>query len=328
MGLHEGLFDAYRFKDRSAVERFWRWEYLENPCVPDGRPFIWLCRVRGRIAGHFCVMPVNLSIGGRPFKGGWCQDLAMRPEFRNTGAGYFFVRHVLDDLKGLLDAAMVAGTNRDSYLLFKTLGFTDMGYIGRNVSIAAFSAFSRRAGGRRNGVPAINEFADTDESFDGLCRGLSARFGCVASRDAAALRWRFVSQPYWKYRIFASGGSGGPEGYIVVKDGVMRKGPAKMVRVGVISDIFFDPAQKETLAALLRAAADHFMGKADIIRCDILNSDANASLRKNGFFRVAPKNRFLVYPLNPGAEEGRMSPVLNDVGKWYLTYADSDMDLS
>ncbi|MDD3905541.1 MAG: GNAT family N-acetyltransferase [Candidatus Omnitrophica bacterium] len=323
---HKGRFNGYLFKDPGMARRLWRWEYLDNPDARDGGPYIWICRIKGAIAGQACVMPVMVKTGDSYFRGGWFQDLIMLPEFRNTGIGYFLVKHVLGELTASLDIAMVSGTNEESYPLFKTLGFTDMGHIGRNIYVNALSAFFTTTACKS--ALEINEIKDIGESFNELWRELSGRFTCAVERDSERVKWRFVNQPYWRYRIFAATRGGSMRGYVVLKESIKRKGPLGCLRAGTISDIFFDPSEEGVGSALIATAARYFKGRADIIKCDILNEGVKTVVIKNGFFNTVSNSRFLMYPLNNMDGRDGLVTVAKDPRTWFLTNGDSDMDLS
>lgn len=144
MAVYRDQFNSDAYKERQTVRRSWRWAYVDNPNAVKERPLIWLCRLRDKIIAQVCLMPVELKVDDRYHKAGWCQNVMILPEFRNMGLGYFLLRHVMHDLKkDEIDILMVAGTNRNSYSLLKGLGFSDLGFINRNIKPSLFGLTAR-----------------------------------------------------------------------------------------------------------------------------------------------------------------------------------------
>lgn len=322
MEAYREQFNYHRFRDREFVKRFWRWEYVENPAASSENPYIWICRRRGKIIARICFMPVRLSVKGRTYKGCWCQDLMVLSELRSMGMGYFLIRHALGELAGSVDLVMVSGTNSDSYALFKNSGFIDLGFIGRNIKPALFGSAAYRRSGLMDSLD-ISEVQHFDERFDRLWHEVSGKISCAVVRDKATLAWRFDQNPYLKYNILAAEKDALLKGYVVFRKDTLKRGALSGLRIGIISDIFFDPADRDVGALLLSRAIQHMGKDVKIFRCDILCEAIYPVIRSAGFFSIKSNNRFLVHPITKGLDE-----VVESAGEWYLTYGDSDLDLS
>lgn len=337
-----------RFKDRDEASKYWRWEYLDNPAAPKGDPFIWICKSGGKIIAQACFMPVKLKIGNGYYKGGWCQDLMVLPEFRNLGVGFLLIRHAVNEMSALADILMAAGTNSNSFAVLSALGFRETGRINRNVivtdhrklsdaltqnsllssllalvssSLFAVKAFLSKP--VKTGAIEIAVAGEFGKEFDGFFEDVSKKYRCITNRDSAELRWRFTDNSRWKYSMLLAKEDGIMLGYLVFREGLLG-GKLETVRAGVISDILFDPEDAAAGRALLAYAVERFRGRVDIIRCDLLSKRAEKAVRSSGFINAGSSNRFLVYPIR---EELKRDPGLLTANNWYLTYGDSDLDL-
>jgi GNAT superfamily N-acetyltransferase len=345
IAAYKDQFNSQRFSETGSVNKFWQWEHIDNPAATKDLPNIWLVRIDGKIAGQFCLMPIALKVGDKIVKGGWCQNFIVLPQYRKMGIGRTLVSHVTKTYKDHLDALLVAGTNDTSYSIFKNTGITDAGYIPLYVKISRidgivngkiknkllaslismlgnaalglfnFPAHLRRYFKTSSAGIAIKEVSSFDDSFDKLWESASAGLGLVVRRDSAYLNWRFVSQPYWGYKIFKAFRKNSPDtaGYIV-----LRKGESRGLRTGVISDIFASVNDHAAIKALVDFAVSYFKKKdgIDIIRCDLLNKHVGKMLRRSGFLRVPSNARLMFADIK---NEGR--------DNWFFDYSDSDLDI-
>lgn len=346
IAAYKDQFNSQRFSETESVYRFWQWEYVDNPAAVKGYPFIWLARIDGKIAGQFCLMPVTLKVGDKTLKGGWCQNFIILPQYRKMGIGRALVSHVIKAHKEHLDALLVAGTNDTSYSIFKNLGIADAGYIPLYVKInkldsivkgkiknkffaslvselgtAAlglfyFPGYVRKYFQASDENICIEEITSFDDSFDKLWESASAELSLAVKRDSTYLNWRFISEPYWDYKIFKAfrKDSDDTAGYIV-----LREGESRGLHTGVISDIFTSVSDPDTIIALINFVVSYFKKKddVDIIRCDLLNKYAGKALRSCGFLSIPSNTRLMLADIkNKGREN------------WFFDYSDSDLDLS
>jgi len=351
---YAGRFNAADFEDGDEVTKRWRWFAAENPNAKDART-AWLCRDRrdGKIVGHLGIIPAALKCKDRCYPVVWGRDMIVLQTVRNMGIGTFMARVLMRDIKENGAIFLAAGLNESSYGLFRKMGFIDVGriplYISvnrwedilrlkvRNRALARFlavfppvivrvlrapSVIWRAVRGYRKDI-TITGIDRFDESFDRLWDEVSHGFPVIVKRDMANLNWRFVDQPYRRYGIFkaASADTGRTRGYIVLRDGEYRG-----LKVGVISDLFAGASDPDTVMALLGFAIDHYRDRPDIgmIWCNMMHRNFEKALIRSGFIGVPSKPRLIV----ENAECGIDMDLAGRKENWFLTFADSDMDLS
>lgn len=316
ISAYQDQFNSRRFKDRDQVVKRYFWEYEQNPHLESGKPTIWVCRIEGRIIGQFCAMPATLYINGHPCKAGWCQDFIVLPQYRKAGIGRLLTKHLIDESKEYFDLLLVAGTNEVSYKIFKEAGFKSKGWIDRKIKMV----FSFAAASRSQRDIDIVDITVIDREFDDLWQRMYKKFGCLTERSQKSLAWRFMEQPCLKYNIFAAKRNGLLEGYIAIRQSRINSGILKDIKIGCISDLFFDPSDDKVGDSLLRSAFDYFKGKVNIVRFDALGKYMEEASRKAGFFDTKSNNKFMIYLLRKEVE------IKED--RWHMTYADSDLDIS
>jgi len=311
-------FNFYKYADRSLVKNCWRWEYIDNPAVPVGDPLIWICRFKKKIIAQICFMPSIVKVKDKTYKGGWCQDFIILPQFRNMGMGHFLIRYALKELAGCMDILMASGTNAASYALLKNYGFINLGFIDRNIRPALFE-FSRSV--YKTDRIEISEENVFNYEFDRFWFDVSKKISCIIKRDAKMLEWRFIKNPYLCYKVITARCEGALKGYVICRQGRLARGGLAGLNIGIISDILVDPHDKTTGVALLRAAFYHLKKKSIIFRCDVLCKEMGPILKAAGLINIRSSSRFLIYPIN-----GDIDEIVKDSDTWYVTYGDSDMD--
>ncbi len=353
MVAYKDQFNRDKFEKREMVKKFWDWKYLDNPTMVRWKPIIWICRFRDKMVGQICVMPIDLKVGQETYKGGWFQDFIILPLFRNMGIGHSLIQHALKKLNGLIDIVMAAGTNERSYDLFKKAGFLDMGAINRSVYPLNFKNILEKSIDmelmrpflhvtinaifklshlwnrfHKNENVEVSEAVNFDEGFDSFWLEASKQSTCIATRDKGMLKWRFIDQPYRRYKILTAEIKGGLRGYAVIREANVKSDNIRFggLKVGIISDIFFDPKEKNIGVSLLNTALQDFNGRVDLVRCDSLSPVIQRTVRTSGFINIKSNDRFLIHLLNEGMINKNGS-FLQDRKNWYLTYGDSDIDL-
>lgn len=324
---YKDQFNSYRFKSRSEIEKFWRWEYAENPHEITGKPLVWICQAGEKIVGQLCVMPVTVKINDRAYRGGWCQDFMVLPEFRGRGIGQQLVCEAKKGLSDIIDIAMAVIATERSRALFRKQGFIEIGNINKGVLLrmaAKILLLIRRFNTAKN--IEVQETDVFDAEFDDMWKCLSERFSCLINRDKEILGWRFAPQPYWAYRTFIAKEGKVPKGYIIVKikkyDRIRQKG----LNAGIISDIFFDPSETYVGNALIEKALNIMGDKTIIVRCDVMNPSMKRFLKSAGFIDMKSDNTFLLFLSERVAKKD--VPLAKDKDSWYITYGDSDLDFS
>lgn len=317
-------YNASDYIKEDVIRRRFIWKYLDNPnCTDKHRPFIWLMRFEELIISQICIMPCEVKIENNVYKAGWCQDFIAHPEFRNKGIGYFLIRHILGELKKEMDLLFVAGTNKYSYPLFKLAGFTDIALLPRYIKILTPSKGNRHS----KCYGDDNSSQNFNLDFEEIWNRFKAQIKYIFKRDKKSIIWRFVNQSWYKYRIFSVMANNKLNGYIMVRKGSFRDHKLNRFKVGIICDMFFRPGDKKTIDALLVKAIKYFKDEGmNLIRLDILAPGLNFALMSRGFFRVPSSNRFILFCLNNNLMD--RETLLKKSKDWFLTFFDSDFDLS
>lgn len=356
MEAYKNNFNYYRFEDPNLVRKLWYWEYMDIPGSFKGSPFIWVCRLQNRIIAQVCIMPVELKIGDKPYRGGWCQDVMVLPQFRNMGLGYFIFQYLSEGLDSFFDILLVSGTNKNSYTLLKSIGFLDVGFFSRNIKVLNIKNITEKltrktaprlllgifikfitltlklpylfnASNCNNDDIKVSAADDFSEEFDNFWFKVSRQSPCIIKRDAESLKWRFKDNPVWDYKILVAKNKDILAGYIALKESRPNKKGFEELKIGVISDVLFNLKDDNIGVALFDAAIDYFKEKVDLVRCDILCKEMMPIIKKMGFMGIKSYNRFIVYPLREELKR-KGKCLINDRKNWYLTFFDSDLDLS
>lgn len=350
---YSGYFDSEIYKNEEEVIRRWKWANLKNPEISINQFPAWMCREAksGKIIGHFAVMPISLKFKGSLYSAVWGRDLITLPKFRKLGIGPLLVDDLLKNTKSNQSAFLIAGLNNAGYPMFKKLGFSDFGYIPLYVRInrlgdiinvrirnrilanflkiigeillsilyIPFNLKGLKAG--MNPDIRIKEIKSFDSSFDKLWEKASLSFSIIVKRDSARLNWRFINQPYWKYKIFKAENNHVLKGYVVV-----REGRSRGMRTGIITDLFADANDEKTITLLISFAIKYFKNKPDIglIRCDMLNKTFEKALKTFGFMKIRSSSHFMVNNISKQLDREFM---LNR-DNWFINYADCDLDLA
>lgn len=316
-------YNASDYREDDVIKRRFVWKYLDNPNRTNkDRPFIWLARFKGLIIAQICIMPYEVKIENNLYKAGWCQDFIAHQEFRNKGIGYFLIRHILGELKKEMDLLFVAGTNKYAYPLFKLAGFTDIALLPRYIKILTPSKGDRHSKCCGDDDSSKNFNLDFEETWNKF----KAEIKYIFKRDKKSIIWRFVNQPWYKYRIFSVMANNKVNGYIMLRKGSFRDHKLNRFKVGLISDMFFCPGDKKTIDTLLGKAIKYFKDEGmNLIRLDILAPGLNFALMRRGFFRAPSSNRFIFFCLN--RDLMARETLLRKSKDWFLTFFDSDFDL-
>lgn len=344
------VIDSYRPDDREAVDALyrrvfgndlaesnrlrWQWQYGRNPNNPPNGPLIWLAREGPTIVGQYATMPVRLQVAGQEIDAAWGMDVMVAPERQRQGLGeqlfHTWDRHV--------GASLGLGLSEASSRLFKKLRWPEVGPLPCLVKplsrralrrpswsepvnrfVSALTLPAVRAVARQR--PIVGEIVLTrqfDEGFTRLWERVAPKFALAVRRDAAYLRWKYVSPPHVRYSIAVLLRDGQPAGYTVYRHARESRG-----RVTLLVDFLADPDDPRALSALLTwvdreaRAAD-----SDKIRTFCLHRGFRRRLYRHGYFRVKSTVEFVarVNAVQVGEDFYR------DTSRWHVTLGDSDLD--
>lgn len=81
------------------TEEWWLWKYKNNPAGFWGEEGdIWVAEDKGKIVGHYAVMPIKIRIGNEIAIVGQSVDTAVHPEYRRMGIFSTLARKVYADI--------------------------------------------------------------------------------------------------------------------------------------------------------------------------------------------------------------------------------------
>lgn len=348
-------FNAAEYQNTKSIIERWEWATTRNPHKEGAQSSGWICRENksNKIVGHFGIIPISLKYKNNLYTAVWGRALVVLPEFRQLGIGPFLVASVLKETESKAIAFLIAGGNPEVYAMYKKFGFVDMGHIPlyvrinrihhiihSKVKVRLVSSFLSMLGDcmvkimhmpsqirryvckKRKDI-VITEITCFDESFNTLWENASASFNLMVKRDSTYLNWRFVDQPYWKYKIFKASrkNNHNPVGYIV-----LREGESRGLRTGIISEIFAAPNDASVMLSLVNVASSYFAKRNDIalVRCTMLHKEFEHILKRCGFINIPSSSHFMFTNINQEFDRNFFANRDN----WFLDYADADLDLS
>ncbi len=327
-----------------SSRRRWRWQYLDNPQTgPDG-PQIWVAKDGGQPLGQYASMPVALWWGGREVRSSWGMDVFLRPEARGRGLGALLFTTWSDHV----EVALGLGLTPSSYGLFKKLRYDDVGPVpflqkvldaravtrrrlqARLPGVLATAAATlaaplagavlrlrhperRRPAGAGLELRRVTRFgAEYDELWE---RARGSYVMCVR-RDAAYLNWKYVDCPQRSYALREVRRGEQLLGYAVSRH-VEHEG----LRLGWLLDVFAQADDHAAKDALIGDVLADFR-QAGVARAQAfsLNAALRDDLARHGFFAGASPMQFCV---RSRVDDGG---ALRDLGRWHVTFGDSDMD--
>lgn len=318
-----------------ASRRRWDWQYRENPQNQQAGPVAWMARENGRCLGQMATMRVRLWFGGREIQASWGNDYFVRLDAQGRGLG-MLLSNAWSDHE---EAALALGLTPSSYPLFKKLGFVDVGPIPFCQKILAPGAVARRRLGRVLGTLAspalalglrlrlgaepppprdveVRRVTDFTDEYDGLWERAKASYAMCVRRDAAYLKWKYVTIPHRRYDVREARRAG-----VLVGFAVSREEDYRGTRLGWIVDVFTDTRDQGAKDALLGAVLRSFR-ESGVVRAQAysMNRPLADDLRRHGFFPGVSAVQFCV--------KAGVDPLgaFDRVGDWNLMFGDGDLD--
>ncbi len=315
------------------------WLFVRHPHRSGQGPAIWICRRHGRIVGTEAGIPFAMQVGGERYEALWGIELMVAPEWRGQGVGPAVSKALRSASKAACGLSLSGGARR---LLVRT-GSSDMGIMPMYFRLIDPRRYRRSRGAdhpllaatgpivhpalwlldrirdvrsRDVELVAVDEF---DDRVDEIWRRVSPSYQILSVRDATWLRWRFDDSPKrLSYRRFYIVRDHELTGYVVLRPTTWSDAPALS-----IVDYLVTPGDlAATMARVARLARAEEMVA---LLCNTLNPHARRSLRSVGFLRRRNQGfRFVVFT----PEEDRVTRTMRDPSRWFLTSADSDIEMS
>jgi GNAT superfamily N-acetyltransferase len=323
-------------------ERFFRWQYDENPAGP---ALSALARARngGELIGQFGAIPLRLWVDGEERLGALGLNVVTDEAYRRQGI-FAGLGRAADERMAHAGAAIAfAMPNESSFPGFvRRLGYThagDLPFLARPVN-------ARRLAARRLPVPgapalaallsrpffpplpavaepvpgvAVERVEQIDAQFDDFWRRVRGRERIMVIRDASFLEWRFRRIPLRRYEILRARLEGQQAGYIV-----LRVADVLGMRAGLVVDFLVAPALGGVRVghALLAEALACFAGEDIDLIATLMPSHAleYRLLRRAGFWplpRAVLPQRFRLV--------ARDGPAVRELRNWFFTLGDYDV---
>jgi GNAT superfamily N-acetyltransferase len=232
------LFNSMQRTPRTPAE--WEWEFLNGP----GGPLRgWVAEVSDRIIAHWAVIPLPITMNGRPVLSAKGELAIIEPAFRGRGVFRRLLQNAVAALEvsdveitwGFPNAAMWKVQERAGYHIATPIVYhlmvlepaTLLGTLTSNhaAQIAARCAVPLDPLFKRLAPPwyrPTNESVDVvvpevvDERFDAIWARSGAAAGTTIVRSPEFLRWRFVNSPRIRYEwLMVCAKDGDPLGYVV-----------------------------------------------------------------------------------------------------------------
>ena len=339
-----GVFDLYRrtvsFPPANRVEEYWRWKFCSNPCGGEA-PRAWVARNDGRVVGMMAQIPVVLDLGAASLPAAWAVDFMVDPDARGQGIG----RRIFDHYRQSNDVAVSMGYAPESATsrvaravgfqglppvpyLFKlltikplTLGSPLNGLLGPTVNRLSGLALRRFGRLRPSSAAHIEETPRFTASFDALWSRVAADAGVSVRRTHRTMNWRYLDNPFHRYRVFAALDRSDLAGCLVLKvvrhDGFSYGTIAELVAPAAALDV-----QESLLAAALKVFED---AGVDVVKALATPPSLARLLRRAGFRSLGQRSDFVI-AVAPGVEPAH-SDLVRDPRAWYLTKGDCDLDM-
>jgi GNAT superfamily N-acetyltransferase len=362
-----------RIEDRSAIEHFicrayqelaplkgpdrWRWQFVENPFLPDSKGCVpvWIVFDGDDVVGQIAVQASDVQVAGCVHAAGWIVDVMILPAYRGRGLGHSLHQAVARDVPLLLTLAMAPATRR-------------MAERGRAITLGPTRQFSRWtqlcAGDVRRylvqrtahrkliaqavrwacGIFAFHHIfvllVDPWLSLRDRVRRRTPRSISIAEIErfgpAIDELWQKASAAYpaicprnsrflnWR---FVDCPQLRYRIFLAYRDGevvgysVLRRTIPQELRQGIIVDLFADRRDLAVFRDLISHAVDHFGDEVASVECATSLPEIESILHKNGFFNSRTLAPTVV--VSDQTLRREISGLKND---WFFSKADHDWD--
>ncbi len=332
--------EVFGEKALEASRERWEWQYRKNPnCPPEG-PEIWVAKEDDEVLGQYASMPVRLKVRDRILKASWGMDVMVKPNLQKKGVGSKLFRYWDEQV----EASLGLGLSWASYMLFKKIGWEDVGPVPCYTRILdPHAILVRRLGAlpakllsplaqaylglahpvrgsfrEPKGVEVVPLEEPFSEAFDRLWEKACRPYDFIAERKSRYLEWKYHQVPYVTYDIYQAFRDKELAGYVVLRD-TEKNG----VRLGLLIDWFAHPEDLAVLEALLDRTAVWGREKG-VARLQTFTFDERLAtrLRYKGFFKIKSPMQFCLKIASDHVD----GSFFQDTSQWHVTFGDSDQD--
>lgn len=324
---------------RQTDRRCFAWRFADSPSHPEGD--LWIAWRNGAVVGQQAGLPFDLKVGDEIVRAWWAIDLMVDPAWRLRGVGPALSEAFLDDKPLVLGLGITDAAHR-AYL---RAGWYDCGEVPRYVRVMAplpkringHPAWAANGGIRalaavaipmlrtldlglaslaRLGGVSVATISAFDDRVEEVWQRLSGLHPVIPVRDAQWLHWRFEDAPHRHgyHRLYLHKG-GGLVGYAV-----LRMQELEGLKRCALVDHLCEPDIETGLLAHCLCAAQAL--GAEVVTCLAPVRGTQTRLRRLGFARRGGA-RLMV---RASGDADRLLPMLWHHARWFLTFADSDLD--
>ncbi|MDP2645971.1 MAG: GNAT family N-acetyltransferase [Desulfobacterales bacterium] len=316
--------------------RYARWLFEENCALKNDEQLpIYLCSIDSNAVGQLAIIPVEISLAGRPIRGGWCVDFYVNPHFQRRGIGIKLLNAAYQDFPVL----MTLGQTDSSFDLF----VSKFGWHHEDYRLTSYKSFLRthllvkylfkkmgllktkeepRSLPQKKYEPPGGVLFRSMDSFENItdplnCQDEKDPKAAMVLRTPAFLEWRYIRHPFIKYNLNHIRPTRCCDIYVVwrmVHDDFWRR--------AALVDILYEngtpvTAMKIALKALMQCAS--FYG-AQIFECQTTDQLVLKALPDSLLSVKKPAARFL-YGMQNMAE----CPLI-PISQWKLYAGDCDLE--
>lgn len=346
------MYASYRGTLASA-----RIDWLDAAVRPTSSPAttaLWICHREGRIVGQQAQIPLSLKVKGDDVPGAAAIELMVDPAWRLKGVGPALARAQRSSTR----VSIALGLSEEARRMYVGTGWFDLGKVTRAiVAVRPLRAIMAGTGSRRQAMlgclwPAAEavyaygvaqgrrltrrtraeEVRGFNERSEIIWRESSPYYDVLARRDRATLRWRFDECPQaHAYRRFYVLRGEHPVGYLVVRSAQCWGMPSLRI---------VDYLSPPPLLPVLLAHACQLARKDSVALVEARSRNAPAAryAARNGYgygygFRSLPRLEARVegWPgitmMAYASDDDPARASVSEPGSWFLTSADSDVDL-
>jgi hypothetical protein len=282
----------------------WQWRMFQNP-GGQAFSFVPFSKESGRIVGHLAGVPIDLKVGSFTRKLFFLVDSVVDPVYQGRGIHAVLSVTICKETADKFGGFTAGLPNTSAYAPNLKMGGTHLFTMPiffrildwRALLLRWLPSFLASAIGRVLGIAkirrptvinhhfTITEVSRFDQQVNDLWERVSPNFAIAAIRNATFLNWRYFQHPDLPYRVLAISRSGQWHGYVAIR--TIEKWN---LRIGVIADLFFDPASPEAGQILLLHAVDLLRTNraAAVWGLFAAPQSYHALLRKAGFFKLPP----------------------------------------
>ncbi len=325
--------------DTVVSEGYWRWKYLDNP---SGKIYVELAFDRERCVGQYAMLPMSLSVDGKPCDVLVALDNMVHPDYQRRGILKRCEAGLARRRPG--DIPYYTFLNENSFHMYvKHFGWTYMGELPVLLKPLGVDSLVRRSPAWKLLQPFFAAYrklyssrtgsieACPVECFSAAVESLWQRVkdspGVTFDRSSKWLDWRFVAAPV-DYDILELRRSGELCGYAVVR--VEEKFG---LNIGWILDLLVDglggedqagPPQGQRFGEALLAVEERMSGRCDFLSLVAPRAGLSRSCRRVGFRRLPSRLLPHQFYFCTRANVDSAAAVV-DREQWYFTWSLHDV---